>query len=267
MAIIYQEGEAGKICSHCDIWQPLTGFSKRSVGDGYQSHCKKCRAAHGKYIRSTFPERQKLSKRQYRMKNAEKISLFRKQYYLRNRDVALEYAREHRKRSLGQIRVREKEYYEKHRAYILVRRKRYYDLHVDEARRYGREYQKLHKERIQARQRRYRLEHPEVAQSWRAANRDKLQAMKQRRRARKRSAGPSFTSGEWAHLKRKYDYTCLYCLRRESEIRLVPDHVIPLGPPGTGLIENIQPLCDTCNKRKATKTTDYRKVWEQNNHQ
>lgn len=78
------------------------------------------------------------------------------------------------------------------------------------------------------------------------------------RRARKQQAGGSFTSKEWLELCIRYQYTCLCCKRREPEITLTVDHVIPLSKGGSNSLENIQPLCLECNLRKGTKTKDYR---------
>lgn len=267
MAITFQEGEAGKCCTRCNTWKLLPQFSKRNAGDGYQSHCKQCRSEHERQIRALFPQRSRWSKRKYRLKNSEKISTYRREFYYRNRQSALDYAKEYRKRHLARLANRERLYYITYQPYILDRRRRYYESHAEESRLYARQYWQKNKERVQEYQRRYRKENPGVIAAWRAANRDKLRASKHRRRARIRSAGPSFTAAQWAELKHQYNYTCLCCKRREPEIKLVPDHVIPLGPPGTGRIENIQPLCETCNKRKATKATDYRDAWWKQAHQ
>src|SRR3989442_1017766 len=93
---------------------------------------------------------------------------------------------------------------------------------------------------------------------WRRNNPDKTRAMWHRRRSKQLEAGDSFTAEEWEVLKRYYDYTCLRCRHREPEIKLTPDHVIPLGPPGTGGIWNIQPLCFSCNSGKGARVIDYR---------
>jgi 5-methylcytosine-specific restriction endonuclease McrA len=98
---------------------------------------------------------------------------------------------------------------------------------------------------------------------WRKNNPNKVKAMRHRRRAKHRTSGESFTAVEWEMLKEYYNYTCLCCGRREPEIKLTPDHVIPLGPPGTGEIWNVQPLCLSCNSRKGAKTIDYRPVYEE----
>ena len=78
------------------------------------------------------------------------------------------------------------------------------------------------------------------------------------RRSRLKKAEGRFTAKEWSNLKRKYEYTCLCCGRREPEIKLHADHVQALADGGSNDIGNIQPLCAACNIRKGGRTKDYR---------
>lgn len=75
---------------------------------------------------------------------------------------------------------------------------------------------------------------------------------------RRRGAEGSHTLEEWEALKRQYNYTCLCCGKQEPEIELTRDHVVPVTKDGNGSIENIQPLCRSCNSRKHAKEIDYR---------
>jgi 5-methylcytosine-specific restriction endonuclease McrA len=84
-----------------------------------------------------------------------------------------------------------------------------------------------------------------------------------KRRAHKRNASGSYTGSEWLVLKHKYNNTCLRCKRKEPEIKLTADHVIPLAKHGANSIDNIQPLCASCNARKHTNTTDYRILYQE----
>ena len=81
------------------------------------------------------------------------------------------------------------------------------------------------------------------------------------RRNRKYQAEGFHTDAEWETLKMQYDNCCLRCGRREPEITLTRDHVVPITKGGSDWITNIQPLCHSCNSSKNARTTDYRLSW------
>lgn len=94
-----------------------------------------------------------------------------------------------------------------------------------------------------------------VQRNWRQNNPEQVRAGVERYRARKINAEGAYTVEEWQNLCESYQYRCLCCGQQKP---LTVDHVVPLSQGGTNYIDNIQPLCETCNKSKGNKIIDYR---------
>lgn len=87
----------------------------------------------------------------------------------------------------------------------------------------------------------------------------------QRRRvAKKHGNGGSHTQIQWEQLKMQYGLVCPSCLRKEPDIKLTEDHIIPLTKGGSDDIGNIQPLCKNCNSRKHVLTIKYPNLYAKN---
>ncbi len=95
----------------------------------------------------------------------------------------------------------------------------------------------------------------ESARKYRKNNPEKRRVMAQIRRARIIGNGGSYTEVEWKELKEKYGNKCLRCKKKK---KLTVDHIIPISKGGTSNINNLQPLCKSCNSIKKDKTIDFR---------
>ena len=90
-------------------------------------------------------------------------------------------------------------------------------------------------------------------QRWKGGYDRKLWHNNQRRVTRLGNGG-SHTFEEWETLKDKNGDKCIGCKERK---KLTRDHIIPLSKGGTDDIENIQPLCRSCNCKKRDKLISY----------
>ena len=71
--------------------------------------------------------------------------------------------------------------------------------------------------------------------------------LKARRYAREKGAIGSHALKEWQDLKKSCGYKCVGC---GNVGPLTKDHITPLSEGGTDYIENIQPMCRSCNSKK-----------------
>jgi len=62
---------------------------------------------------------------------------------------------------------------------------------------------------------------------------------------------------EWQEIKQIFNHTCPACKKKEPEIKLTIDHIIPISKNGTNIATNIQPLCRRCNSKKRTNIIKY----------
>lgn len=76
---------------------------------------------------------------------------------------------------------------------------------------------------------------------------------KNKRNRMKRVNGGRHSFAEWETAKAQYNWTCNYCGRSEPFVKLTEDHIIPVSRGGSDNIENIQPLCQSCNSKKGAK--------------
>jgi 5-methylcytosine-specific restriction endonuclease McrA len=116
------------------------------------------------------------------------------------------------------------------------------------------------------------LDKIEYVKKWNKANPEKVKKSRQKYRKKnieryrewnrshrvlKMNCKGTHTFGEWELLKKQYGYSCVRCKKCEPEIKLTEDHIIPLSKGGSDYIENIQPLCGSCNSKKHTEIIKY----------
>jgi 5-methylcytosine-specific restriction endonuclease McrA len=167
---------------------------------------------------------------------------YKKSYY-RNRDKNLERAKKYQSENPEKVIKNDHEYYLKHKQRFV-------------------EYRKKNPEAVSRSQSEWRKRNPEkvniMKRKWREANREKCAATNHARRARVAGNGGKFTAQEWKDLCERYENKCLCCGR--SDVKLAADHVIPLKNGGVNTIENLQPLCKSCNSSKGARHRDYRPI-------
>ena len=116
--------------------------------------------------------------------------------------------------------------------------------------------------------RKWRLKNPNYWRKWRKANPgkkaeydrryynpEKRSIRNRQRYAWEKGAEGNYTAEDFKMLCKEFHYRCACCGRK---VKLEADHIVPLSKGGSNNIDNIQPLCKSCNSSKKDRTIDYR---------
>ena len=152
------------------------------------------------------------------------------------------------------INERQLKYYENNREEVNEHRRKYHKNNREKEKERLRKYYENNREKINECNRKWAKNNQEkineYCRKWKKNNPEMVWLMGARHRARKTSAEGSHTLNEWQTLKESYNYQCVICGEKK---KLTIDHIVPLSKGGSDYIENIQPLCISCNSTKGTK--------------
>lgn len=159
---------------------------------------------------------------------------------------------------------RRQQYYLNHDRELAAARRGRERQDKEAVRAYAARYREVNSEKVRASIKAWRQKNKDrvrqLNRDYTAQNRAKVRLQGQVRYAARRRNGGSFTTQEWIQLCESFGNMCVDCGVVE---RLTVDHVIPLTFGGTSDIENIQPLCKSCNSRKGNRImVDYRLPWK-----
>mgnify|MGYP006921388197 FL=1 len=209
-----------KKCSSCKIEKPLSDFTDAPKREaGKHSVCKNCKREYDK---------------EYRNKNKEKIAKYQGEYWNKNKETISE-----------RFSVWYKQNFEKVKAIS----KKWSLKNTDRVKKYQKEWQEQNKEYLSEYRKKYQKENREEI------NRRHLPLL-HKRRARVAGNGGSYTARQWKLLCDFYGNKCLKC--GATDRKLTVDHVLPTVLGGTSNIDNLQPLCLSCNCSKHATYVDYR---------
>lgn len=148
------------------------------------------------------------------------------------------------------VKRRNKEYYIKHAEEYKLRAKKWAKDNREKRRAIVKKNDLKYKEKYSLRSKIYLQNHPELV-----AERN------HKRRMKIITNGGNFTAKEWILLCEVNAYLCNICRQHK---KMTVDHIIPLSKGGINSIENIQPLCATCNRTKGARDKYTREMFLNN---
>lgn len=145
-------------------------------------------------------------------------------------------------------KAKSRAYYARNTERVIKASKAYYDNNPQTCTSQRREYYRRNAAIIKQR-----------VKEWTEANREQTRLNKKISSANRRdkNLAGSITKQQWIDLCAKYGNCCLCCGSSDSVLTI--DHIVPVSAGGSSDISNIQPLCLSCNDRKAQRTIDYRR--------
>lgn len=263
-----------KLCGRCKETKPYKEFNKkRESKDGYYVFCRRCVAPDpekydekqrmiGEGVKSCSKCNEvKTFDNFYTRPSRAFLTLKEKPLMSHCKCCELIEAAQSRQANIDKFRSREREYYrkdlEKSREKGRINQR---NRDPEVKKRAKMAYNKANPERKKKWARdshnRHRETNCQRIAKWQRENRGKTTAYGEKCRAQRMGVKGKFTNTEWLALCEKYGNICLCC---GKDGLLCRDHVIAMTKPGaTNTIDNLQPLCKSCNSRKHARVIDFR---------
>lgn len=236
----------GKICRTCGNIFPADSFYIRKETGKPRSDCKNC-------FNRKYMERYYANHEQMRARATER--------YYQNHEKNLEYHREQHYRHRDKILAKKAEYRATRREELAAKERERYRQNPEPTRRNARNWELAHLIRVRERARHWRKRNVghlrEYRREWYRKNAARERQRNRIIKAKRRDwvAGATYSPVAWRAMCDWFSNVCLCCGRTDL---LEADHVRPLARGGANTIDNLQPLCLSCNRSKGARHIDYR---------
>lgn len=279
-------GTDQKRCSTCKEIRPLDEYTK-SVRDGYGSQCRKCASARVMVWARANRERACAASRRSKAKHSEEIRIQQKAFRVERAKIAGTGPLPHAKNCSQCLQNKPLTSFRKNKVALdgrntvccacnAARVKRWRDTRRDKERELERARYRANPEKARGSKRRWNARNSEKirvqnrkryeenteqaiarARQWQRAHPEQVNERVRKRNARISGLPGSHTLEDWKALCAKFQHRCVCC---GASGKLTRDHIIPVThPESSEWIENIQPLCRSCNAKKSNRDiVDYR---------
>jgi len=168
----------------------------------------------------------------------DRVKEQRRQWYLKNREKVLARVKAYASDNKDKLKKRRREYFLKHKDERLEYLKKWQEENKEKVVSYKRGYVRTHKTEIKEQSKRY-FSNPRVKEN--------INFHTARYRSERKGLETTLTKNEWEDCKKYFGNKCAYC--GEAKF-LTKDHFVPVYKNGGLKKENIVPACKNCNCQK-----------------
>lgn len=159
------------------------------------------------------------------------------------KDCKIEYARQYKTENYEKARASQRNSVKKNKEYYLGLSKEWYAKNKEHSNELNKKYYYENHDRM-------RILHKEYGYKWWRENKAKSASYRHKRRTREAELNRSFNKQIWESTKKYFDNKCAYC---GEERVLTVEHFVPVSKGGSYDINNIIPICKSCNSKKCNR--------------